>query len=158
MRARDTYTLRAATNADQGAVWALISGVLAEYGITTDPSTTDADLVDLEPNYSGNQGCLFALLDGEKLIGTVAIRRESDFNCELCRMYVLPQYRRQGLGRLLLDTAEKEARLRGFTEMHLKTAAVLVEAIKLYQSVGFAKTDRVPGSKNCSLVMSKLLV
>ena len=158
MPAIDSYTLRTATNADQGEVWALISGVLARYGITTDPNTTDADLVDLEANYSGQNGCLFALLDRTKLIGTVAIRLESDFNCELCRMYLLPQYRRQGLGRLLLDTAEKEAKLRGFTEMHLKTAAVLVEAIQLYESVGFVKTDRVSGSKNCSLVMCKQLV
>jgi len=57
----------------------------------------------------------------------------------------------------LLDKAIAEAKAQGYTEMHLKTAAVLVEAIRLYESVGFVRTTDIPASKNCNLAMSKKL-
>ena len=157
MCARCSLVLREAENLDQPAVFALISGVLHAYGIDTDLHSTDEDLADIEASYSSKGGCFFVLLDGAKIIGTVALNRESASSCELCRMYLAPEYRRQGLGRLLLDKAVTEAKSRGYTEMHLKTAAVLVEAIRLYESIGFVKTCDVPSSKNCNIAMTKRL-
>jgi len=157
MRVPNTYPIREATNADQPAVWELISAVLHEYGITTDLRTTDADLADIEASYANEGRCFFVMLDGPRLIGTVALTRESDSSCQLCRMYLDSEYRRQGLGRLLLDKALQEAKIRGFAEIHLRTAAVLVEAIRLYESIGFVRTSNVPVTKNCNLAMTKQL-
>ena len=153
MCASCSLVLREAITSDQPAVFALISGVLHGYGIDTDLHSTDQDLADIGANYSNKGGCFFVLLDGARIIGTVALNHESASSCELCRMYLAPEYRRQGLGRLLLDKAITEAKSRGYTEMHLKTAAVLVEAIRLYESIGFVKTCNVPTSKNCNLGM-----
>jgi ribosomal protein S18 acetylase RimI-like enzyme len=58
---------------------------------------------------------------------------------------------------MLLDRAMAEAKTQGYAEVHLKTAAVLVEAIRLYESVGFVRTSEVPVSQNCNLAMSKTL-
>ena len=151
------YDLRPAKNSDGDAIRSLISGVLRDYGIPTNLATTEKDLADIEANYQGAGGAFLVLVDQEKLIGTVALCRESDLSCELCRMYLAAGYRRQGLGRMLLETALRQAAESGFSEVRLETAAVLKEAISLYQSVGFAVACSPPLGKNCNLVMSKRL-
>ena len=151
------YEFRGATNADLPAVWSLISSVLRSYGITSNRQTTDSDLVDLEANYWNKQGAFFVLLKGDAIIGTVALHHETDTVCELCRMYLAPQYRGQGLGRRLLEHAVREARERGFKEMGLKTASVLVEAISLYKRAGFSPVEGAVTCGNCDLVMRRML-
>lgn len=157
MPAPCTYNLRPAKNSDAGAIWALISGVLLEYGIVADRATTDQDLTDVEVNYERSGGVFLVLMAGETLVGTVALSRKSDFICELCRMYVAADYRGQGLGRMLMETALCQATERSFSEIRLSTAAVLKEALGLYRSAGFAPIAVPLTSKNCNLVMSKRL-
>jgi GNAT superfamily N-acetyltransferase len=157
MQAVGEFTLREATNADMPAVWSLISSVLRSYGITSNRQTTDRDLTDIEANYWNRNGAFFALLEGEAVIGTVALQHETDANCELCRMYLAPQYRGHGLGRRLLEHALREARERGFKEMRLKTASVLVEAISLYNRAGFSTVEGAVTCGNCDLVMRRRL-
>jgi putative acetyltransferase len=153
LHATGKYTLRRATNEDGSRVWVLISQVLASYGIVTNAQTTEPDLTDLEGNFWALGGAFFVLLAGDTMIGTVALRRESPQACELGRMYLAAEHRGQGLGRRLFDHALSEARIRGFREMHLKTASVLKEAMALYERAGFRL---VPGQKavgNCDRVM-----
>lgn len=157
MRTTGDYTLRRATNADMPAVWALISSVLQSYGITTNPATTDKDLVDIAANYWERKGAFFVLLEGEMVIGTAALHHETDAVCEVCRMYLAPAYRGQGLGRRLLHHCLREARERGFEEMCLKTASVLVEAISLYKRAGFTIVEGAKVGGNCDLVMRRSL-
>jgi N-acetylglutamate synthase-like GNAT family acetyltransferase len=151
------YTIRKATNADMPAVWRLISRVLRSYGITPNRRTTEKDLVDIEATYWNRMGAFFVLLDGEEVIGTVALQHETDASCELCRMYLAPQYRGQGLGRRMLEHSVNEARASGFQEMHLKTASVLVEAISLYKRAGFSVVEGAEAGGNCDLVMRRSL-
>ena len=157
MQAVGEFTLREATNADMPAVWSLISSGLRSYGITSNRQTTDRDLTDLEANYLNSKGAFFVLLKGEAVVGTVALHHEAEAICELCRMYLAPQYRGQGLGRKLLEHAVREARERGFKEMCLKTASVLVEAIALYKGAGFRLVDGAEKCGNCDLVMRRML-
>jgi len=157
MQTQDDYALRPAANADLPAVWSLISSVLASYGITSNRQTTDRDLVDIEATYWRRKGAFYVLLWGDSVIGTVALQHETDASCELCRMYLAPQHRGQGLGRKLLEHALGEARARGFKEIHLKTASVLVEAIALYRRAGFSVVDGAVTCGNCDLMMQRTL-
>jgi putative acetyltransferase len=149
--------MREATNADGGAIWELIRSTLAEYGIVASRASSDKDLADIDNTYTSAGGAFLVLLDGTTIIGTVALHRESGSTCELCRMYLAAPYRHQGLGRLLFNRALQEAKARGFSEMRLETAAVLVEAISLYKSVGFEVVAGTPSGKNCNVIMSKPL-
>ena len=151
------HTFRVANNADRPQIRSLISGVLGEYGIATDFATSDKDLADIEANYGNNGGAYFVLLEDKDIIGTVALSRDSDSTCELCRMYLAATHRRRGLGRVLLNKVLSEAQQRGFSEVRLETAAVLIEAIALYKSVGFEFIAGTPSGKNCNLLMSKRL-
>jgi ribosomal protein S18 acetylase RimI-like enzyme len=157
MQTVSDYTLRKATNADLAAVWALISSILRSYGFSPNRHTTDQDLADIEANYWDRRGAFFVMLDGEEVIGTVALQRETDASCELCRMYLAPEYRGRGLGRKLLEHFVREAKASGLKEMHLKTASVLVEAISLYKRAGFTVVEGAEAGGNCDLVMHRLL-
>jgi GNAT superfamily N-acetyltransferase len=56
---------------------------------------------------------------------------------ELKRMYVLPESRGSGLGRLLLEALEREARRLGYTGIVLETGDQQPEALGLYVSAGY---------------------
>jgi putative acetyltransferase len=151
------YTLRKATNADGPAIWALISRVLRSYGMITNEQTMEKDLTDIEANYWNRKGAFFVLLEGKEVIGTAALHHETNTVCEICRMYLDAQYRGQGLGRRLLEHCMREAGERGFEEMCLKTASVLVEAISLYKRAGFTVVAGAEVGGNCDLVMRRSL-
>jgi N-acetylglutamate synthase-like GNAT family acetyltransferase len=157
MQLTGEYTRHRATNSDIPAVWTLISSVLRSYGIITNEATTDRDLVDIDTNYWSRKGAFFLLLRGEEVIGTAALHYETDLVCEICRMYLAEQYRGQGLGRRLLEHCISEAKERGFQEMYLKTASVLVEAISLYKRAGFTVVDGADVGGNCDVVMRRSL-
>lgn len=114
----------------------LVFGVLREYGLQPDPETTDADLRDIVGFYAR-----FDVLVDEcdKVVGTVGIRRVDETECELRKMYLAKEVRGLGWGRKLLDHAFESARRLGFQRMTLETAAVLREAVALYERNGFRK-------------------
>ncbi len=57
---------------------------------------------------------------------------------ELKRMYVRPQFRGRGHSKLVLQTLEYHARTHGITLLRLETGIHQLEAIGLYQRMGFA--------------------
>ena len=131
--------IRAAGNADEPAVRALVFGVLRDYGLNPDPAATDRDLDDIECSYRSHGGGFDVMTtpDGT-IIGTVGLMPLGDGRCELRKMYLAPAHRGRGLGRRLLMHALDRARALGFRRVELETAAVLTEAIALYRSFGFA--------------------
>lgn len=55
-------------------------------------------------------------------------------------MFVLPEYARRGLGRLILDTAEADARALGFTRFELMAT---LSGVGLYRACGYSEVERV---------------
>lgn len=58
---------------------------------------------------------------------------------ELKRMYIRPQFRRQGLGKLLLEHLSNHTRQQGITILRLETGIHQTEAINLYKQFGFER-------------------
>jgi putative acetyltransferase len=79
---------------------------------------------------------LVAFEDGEA-IACGGVGRYDDETGELRRMYVLPGHRGRGLGRMILERLEEEARRLGYTAMRLETGNEAPEAIALYTSSGY---------------------
>lgn len=149
----DRYTLRAADPTDFDAIWDLIHTALAGYGLMMDAGTIDRDLLDIQGNYWDSGGMFYILMDSDRVIGTVALRREREGTFELCRMYLAEEYRGQGLGRGLLQFAMDQAKARGGREVYLKTASVLKEAVALYQKCGFVVEAEKDVGGNCDVMM-----
>lgn len=136
------HAIRPATSDDHDPVRAVVSAVLAEYGITPDPADADLDLVDIDAAYFSG-GTLDVVTDPEgRVVGSCGIVRLDDERCELKKMYLLPVARGRGVGRRLLDRAIAFARGRGFRRIELTTASVLAEAIAMYRRHGFTPIQR----------------
>ena len=73
----------------------------------------------------------------EKLVGTFGLEQAAADAMELRRMYVDVAFRREGIGRRMLDYAEAECRRRGVARLVLSTAAIQKAAVALYRSAGY---------------------
>lgn len=110
------------------------------------------DLADIPGFYLGSQGSTFfvatavdAASGDSVVVGTIAIERKSDELAELRRVSVKAEYRRFGLGRLLMSHATRWAAKEEhkYRKLTLSTAATQYLAIKFYESLGyvFARTS-----------------
>lgn len=132
--------VRSASNKDTRSVVALVSAVLAEFGLPFDPEGKDADLLDIEANYAARGG-VFEVLEDRlgRMLGTCALYRIDDETIELRKMYFVPEIRGLGIGWLILSRAVDRARSMGYRTMVLETTTVLEQAIRLYQRFGFVR-------------------
>lgn len=97
----------------------------------------EEELETLPASYVFPTGGLFiAKVDG-KLAGCVAIRAFDNTTCEMKRLFVRDQFKKQGVGRALSEAALEEARHLGYKRIVLDTLAHMRPAIKLYTSLGF---------------------
>lgn len=62
--------------------------------------------------------------------------------CELVKMYFRPELRGLGIGKMLLQHCQEEARKAGYRNMYLETIDKMKAAIGLYEHLGFR---RIPG-------------
>lgn len=127
-------------------------------GIPYSPLDRHADIADVEQNYMRN-GCFWCLFDNEVLIGTVAIRTIDIEHkvIELKRMFVLPEYRGKGCGRLLLEYAIAYAKEKQYYKICLDTLKQFSAAQHLYQSSGFQKTTKYNDNERAELYFELIL-
>jgi putative acetyltransferase len=132
------YTLRVANNQDISAIKELVFKVLLEFGLHPDPSSTDADLNDIDANYLNHGGMFYVIENADgQIVGTGGIALSSTKVCELRKMYLVPSVRGVGLGKKMLHLLLAEAKKLGFQQVTLETASVLKHAIILYKAAGF---------------------
>lgn len=72
-----------------------------------------------------------------KAIGCGAFRRLDQTHGEIKRMYVPHEARGRGLGRVILDTIEFEAKALGLRRLSLETGIHNHEALNLYRRAGY---------------------
>jgi ribosomal protein S18 acetylase RimI-like enzyme len=79
---------------------------------------------------------------------------------EVKRMYVRPQYRGLGLGKMMLDHLASYAREKQIYTLRLETGIYQTEAIKLYENYGFKRRGPFGEYKDdpLSIYFEKLLV
>jgi putative acetyltransferase len=79
----------------------------------------------------------FVLRVDDALAACGGIEFFGDEYAEVKRMYVRPQFRGQGLGRLILDTLVGHAEERNIPLLRLETGTYMTSAVKLYEGYGF---------------------
>lgn len=90
----------------------------------------------LSTNQSDLVGVVLALDDGVP-VGHAALRTLADGGYEVKKVYVVPEARGRGISRMLMDEVEAEARGLGESLIRLQTGPKQVEAIALYEALGY---------------------
>ena len=101
----------------------------------------DEELSNPAMKYTLPEGEILVVVEEDKVIGMVAYHRHSDTRCEMKRLYVKPEVRKQHIGEMLVREILFHAIRAGYTEMVLDTIKPLTAAINLYQKFGFKECD-----------------
>ena len=99
----------------------------------------DAELAQLSVKYSPPHGWAFLAHGDGDICGCGGYRRMSDEICEMKRVFVPERFRGKGVGRALCNEIVRSARREGYRTMRLDTANRLVEAIAMYEAIGFRR-------------------
>ena len=98
----------------------------------------DQELADLPGDYAPPEGRLLLAEYAGQLAGCVALHKLDSAICEMKRLYLRPQFRGKGLGRLLAEKIIAEARRIGYEHMRLDTVGpVMKDAVAMYRRFGF---------------------
>jgi putative acetyltransferase len=114
----------------------------ASLGISLCFQNFSDELANLPGDYAPPRGRLLLAKEFDQLVGCVALRPVGPTTCEMKRLFLRPEYRSRGLGRVLVEAVIEEARKIGYTHMRLDTISDRMgRAIELYKSIGFVEIE-----------------
>ncbi len=136
---------------------ALVRQLFMEYidslGVDLSFQDVDSELAALPGKYAPPQGTvLLARDDAAGAVGVVALRPlPLAGTCEMKRLYVRPQARKQNAGRRLAEEIVSAARTMGYERVLLDTLPSMQAALALYEWLGFRRIEAyypnpVPGT------------
>ena len=120
----------------------------------------DEELANLPGDYAPPDGRLLLAYVSNELAGSVAMHKITEHICEMKRLYLRPQFRGEGFGRMLADAVIAEARNIGYKFMRLDTVEpVMKDAVAMYRNLGFYeiepyRTNPMPGTVYLQLNLS----
>jgi GNAT superfamily N-acetyltransferase len=99
----------------------------------------DHELASMPGEYAPPKGALLlARNETGTAVGCIALRpMKTEGCCEMKRLYVVPEARGTGLGRLLVEAIIREAERIEYSEMRLDCLPALQPALALYHQTGF---------------------
>ena len=145
--------LRPATPADVPDIEAIVHGAYAKYtvriGKPAGPMLDDyAALV--------ARGVVTVALVGGAVAGALVLLAAPD-HLLLDNIAIKPELQGRGIGRMLMDFAEAEARRQSFRELRLYTHVTMVENLMLYGRLGFVETHRATVDGYDRVYMQKIV-
>ncbi len=98
----------------------------------------DKELAGLPGDYAPPEGRLLLAECQDQLAGCVALHKIDSGTCEMKRLYLRPEFRGKGLGRVLAERIIAEARQIGYQRMRLDTVEpIMKDAVAMYRKLGF---------------------
>lgn len=98
----------------------------------------EKELAELPGAYAPPRGRLLFAVEGERVMGCIALRPLDEDVCEMKRLFVRPEFQGRGLGRILTEKIIEDARSIGYRRMRLDTIpSRMGRAVSLYRSFGF---------------------
>jgi GNAT superfamily N-acetyltransferase len=102
-------------------------------------------------------GAFLVIYAAGKPVAGGGLKRDDDGVGEIKRMYVVPEARRQGLGRRLLEALEDRARELGYARIRLDTGERQPHAQAMYQRAGYHPIESYNGNSMASFWGEKIL-
>jgi ribosomal protein S18 acetylase RimI-like enzyme len=119
----------------------LIEEYAASLDVDLEFQGIDDELAELPGDYVPPRGGLYLARDGDRILGCVALRPLEGAVAELKRLWVRPEARGSGAGRLLVARALDDARNAGYVRVRLDTLPDQRAAHALYRSFGFVEIE-----------------
>ncbi len=159
-----TIIIRNILKTDNSALAKIVKDTLAEFG-ANHPGTVYYDVT---------TNALFELFQKEKAVYNVAELNGEVVGgggiypteglpldtCELVKMYLLPNARGLGLGKIMIEKCIEQAKQKGFQKIYLETMPELKQALNVYAKFGFEYLKGPMGNSGhtgCSLWMLKAI-
>jgi len=147
---------------DNNEIAELIRSVFREFGIAR-PGTVyfDPTTDDLYTLFQTPRSIYWLAEDNGKIIGGCGIYPTQNLpeGCgEVVKFYLNASYRKQGIGRQLLEMSIESAKDLGYKQLYLESLPELGKAISLYQKEGFRFIDHKMGDEGhfgCTIWMMK---
>ncbi|MDH6258563.1 GNAT superfamily N-acetyltransferase [Bradyrhizobium sp. BR13661] len=140
------WTIRPFRRGDAPEVRRLIESVWCEhFQDHPDPFVRDfiysrlSDVDNADSVYADRALFLCAIAEGA-IVGTGAIKRFDDRECEMVRMFVAPVYRGRGIARTIADRLVSFAGNAGYDRIRLASNNALTASHRLYERMGFQLT------------------
>jgi ribosomal protein S18 acetylase RimI-like enzyme len=142
---------KVAADADLALVRELWTEYWSSLGFSADSPDFAQELLALPGVYGWPGGALLLAWVNAELAATIALRRLSDGECEVKRLYVRPAFRRSGLGRSLLERVIEIAHGQGYATVYCDTLPSMKAALGMYLDRGFCQVgpyspDPTPGA------------
>ena len=136
---KDCWEIRKAEEVDAPALEKCMHAAYRSYTDRIDP----ADLPPLNVDYADEvRECEVWIAEAEaRLVGALILVVDDD-HLQIANIAVHPEFQGKGLGRGLLDFAEKEAMRLGVSRMSLATHPALEENLSLYRYLGWTEFER----------------
>ena len=121
----------------------------------------DKSTDELSEVFTKNKSAYFVALIDTAVVGGAGIFPTENLpvdTCELVKMYLSPQARGKGIGKMLMQQCLDAAAEFGYKKVYLETMPELVSAIPLYEKVGFTYLNGPLGNSGhcgCDLWMIK---
>lgn len=129
---------------DNEAVKKLITQIMDEEFPEDKSAFMAADLDSVEESYGGAGEAFFVAEDGNRIVGTVGVKREDPGIALLRRIFVAPAYRNRKIGLQLVQGAIEFCQTAGYRELVFKTTSRMIGAIGLVKKVGFQSRAKIP--------------
>jgi putative acetyltransferase len=98
----------------------------------------EAELNDPLKKYGLPDGDLILAYWNDEVAGCIALTKMKDTDvCEMKRLYVKPEFRKNKIGRILIEELLSSAKERNYKRMRLDTFSKLESAVHLYKKYGF---------------------
>lgn len=136
-------TIRKCQPEDRKGARDLIVRVLAEEFPKEAENFPTGDLEDISSSYGKLGEAFFVALNANKVIGTVAVKREDERTAMLRRLFVEPGHRRKMIGTRLLERAIQFCREVGYDELIFKTTSTMQSAVRLCEKKGFVSKAKL---------------
>ena len=136
-------TIRRYSPGDEVSIKQLITEIMnGEFRDDTAAYPTD-DIQDIDRTYGNLGEAFFVAVDGEKIIGSVAIKKEDERVALLRRLFVASDYRNRQIGLKLIDRALQFCQEVGYDEVIFKTTSRMERAANVCKKRGFIQRAKL---------------
>ena len=103
----------------------------------------DSDINDVSGTYGGEGNAFFVAEKDEKIVGTVGVKKDTSRNALLRRLFVKENYRKGGLGTMLLKKGIDFCRSGNYKEIIFRATDRMPQAMRLCRKMGFKEKDNL---------------